>query len=80
MDQTLILKSIEFQIAKLPEHRLQEVLDFINFLIFTENIESTNLTKSNSKVCDKEDYISQYIGGVSHGSLAQNINEELYGK
>jgi len=76
----IVRNNIELQLKKLPERRLQEVLDFINFLIFTENTESTTFYDSNTKVCDREDYMSQFIGGVSHGSLAKNIDRELYGE
>lgn len=64
------------KLDKLSEERLQELLDFTEFLLFKENRENL---KGKPKLDPDKDPILSYIGSVSHGSLAQDIDGELYG-
>ena len=63
-------------IDKLPETRLPEVLQFVNDLLSSQNQSfyqfqvDDNLDRS---VADR-DPLSEFIGAVEHGYLAQNID------
>jgi len=67
-------------IDKLPEKRLPEVLQFVNDLLSSQNQSfyqfqvDENLDRS---VADR-DPLSEFIGAVAHGSIAQNIDAEIY--
>ena len=63
-------------IEKLPEERLGEVLDFMQFLLKKDrrNSKRTHIRDPDG------DPILEYIGGVSHGSLAKDIDSALYGE
>ncbi len=67
-------------IDKLPETRLPEVLQFVNDLLSSQNQSfyqsqvDENLDRS---VADR-DPLSEFIGAVARGSLAQNIDAEIY--
>jgi hypothetical protein len=66
------------EIEKLPEDRLQEVLDFVGYLLNKEQkIQGTEPRKG---LDPAKDPILKFIGGVSHGSLAKDIDKELYGE
>lgn len=65
------------ELEKLPEERLREVFDFVGYLRARETREAE--TMSPESLDPKKDPILKFIGGVSHGSLAQGIDEELYG-
>lgn len=63
-------------LERLPEFRLKELLDFADFLLSKEK------TREKLKTLDldpEKDPILKFIGGVSHGSLAKDIDLELYG-
>ena len=57
-------------IDQLSEEAKSEVLDFTESLLTREKIK---------KFGKRKDPILEYIGGVSHGTLARNIDSELYG-
>ena len=73
---TMIKQRLLTTIEEIPENKLGAVLDFMEFL----------LTKERDKQQDKldlepeKDPILEFIGGVSHGSLAKDIDTELYGE
>ncbi len=63
-------------IEAIPESKLGEILDFMEFLLAKER------HKKNGKL-DLEpdkDPILEFIGGVSHGTLAKDIDNDLYGE
>jgi hypothetical protein len=63
-------------IEEIPENKVGELLDFVEFLL-----EKARHTREPELDLDPEkDPILKYIGGVSHGSLAKNIDGELYGE
>ena len=66
------------EIEKLPEYRLLAVLDFVTFLQWQQGDRSTGSQAQNGPLDPKKDPLLRYIGGVSHGSLTQAIDEELY--
>jgi len=66
------------EIEKLPEYKLQEVLDFVSFLS-QKGRYSPGYQKQEKELDPERNPILRFIGGVSHGSLAQDIDEELYG-
>lgn len=65
------------EIEKLPEDRLREALDFVEYLRAKGRRET--VTRSSDDLDPQQDPILKLVGGVSHGSLAHGIDEELYG-
>ncbi len=63
-------------IEEIPESKLGEVLDFMEFLLEKER----NQKKGKLDLDPGKDPILEFIGGVSHGSLAKDIDSELYGE
>lgn len=74
LKQELLVK-----IARLPENRLREALDFVSFLLFQEQREPDKDGEQEPKLDPDRDPLLSFIGKVSHGSLAQGIDKELYG-
>ena len=63
-------------IEAFPENKLGELLDFMEFVLEKER------HKKKERKLDLDpgrDPILKFIGGVSHGSLATDIDSELYG-
>ncbi len=71
-----IKERLHTTIEEIPESKLGEVLDFMEFLLEKER-RSTNKRFDLDPVMDP---LLEFIGGVSHGSLAKNIDDELYGE
>ena len=63
-----ILKALD----ALPEARQREVLDYVESLRDEGERREERGSGANP--------LLEYIGGVEHGSLAQDIDEELYGE
>ncbi len=63
-------------IEEIPESKLGEVLDFMEFLLKKER----DKKKRKLDLEPGKDPILEFIGGVSHGSLAKDIDSELYGE
>jgi hypothetical protein len=59
-------------IEQLPEQHLKDVLQYVQKLAATPSPASNPPTQSS-------DPLAGFIGAVSHGSLAANLDEELYG-
>lgn len=79
MDVENLLKAqLVQEIEKLPEDRLQEVLDFVGYLMSKER--KIGITKLERELDPAKDPILKFIGGVSHGSLAKKIDTDLYGE
>ncbi|HBB88443.1 MAG TPA: hypothetical protein DC047_12590 [Blastocatellia bacterium] len=72
--EKLVNKIVE-QIDHLPEESLHEVLDFVGRLSNGEVSEGITAGHRAPEL----DPIFKFIGGVSHGSLAHDIDRELYG-
>jgi hypothetical protein len=73
---TQIKEKLLAEIEALPEHRVADVIEYIHYLQYQERHlyrgEGPAVTIADS------DPMRQYIGGVEHGSLAQNIDEDVY--
>jgi len=67
-----LLTSIE----QVPESKLGELLDFTEFLLEKER----HKTGGGWGLDPGKDPILKFIGGVAHGSLAKDIDGELYGE
>lgn len=67
-----LLTSIE----EIPENKLGELLDFTEFLLEKER----HKTEGGLGLDPGKDPILEFIGGVEHGSLAKDIDGELYGE
>lgn len=70
---TQVKEKLLLEIEDLPEHRLPEVLDFVAFLRHQDQ-KATDKTPASSS----RDPFQEYIGGVEHGALASDIDQELY--
>ena len=66
------------KIAELPDHRLQEALDFVSFLLFQEQRTPKGHPEQDPKLDPSKDPLLDFVGRISHGSLAQEIDKELY--
>lgn len=73
--EKLVSKIVQ-EIDNLPEESLHEVLDFVARLSNGEVSEGIKADAGRAPECDP---IFKFIGGVSHGSLAHDIDRELYG-
>lgn len=60
-------------IEQLPEQQLIEVLQYVKYLSHAQEL--THRTKPDAVV----DPLAEFIGAVEHGSLATNLDDELYG-
>jgi hypothetical protein len=60
-------------IEQLPEQDLEEVLRYIQQLARTKKSPQTNAP------IESRDPLANFIGAVSHGDLAANLDEQLYG-
>ena len=63
-------------IEEIPEGKLGELLDFMEFLLEKKRRNS----KKRFDLDPGRDPILEFIGGASHGSLAKDIDSELYGE
>jgi hypothetical protein len=69
-----LVNKIVKEIDNLAEDSLHEVLDFVARL---SNGEAMQGIKAGG--APEDDPIFKFIGGVSHGSLAHDIDRDLYG-
>jgi hypothetical protein len=65
------------ELERLPEDRLREVLDFVEYLLSKEHV--AQAVEPGKELDPAQDPIPKFIGGVSHGSLAKHLDKELYG-
>ncbi len=73
--------AVKEALEHLPEKMLAEVFDFVSYLLAKEERESREEKEEGRKLDPQKDPILRYyIGGVSHGSLAKDIDRELYGE
>jgi hypothetical protein len=71
-----IRERLRTTIEEIPENKLGELLDFMEFIL-----EKARHPKGEElDLAPGKDPILKYIGGISHGSLAKNIDNELYGE
>ncbi len=63
-------------IEEIPESKLGELLDFMEFLLEKERYKK----KGELDLEPGKDPILEFIGGVSHGSLSKDIDSALYGE
>ena len=60
-------------IEQLPEQHLADVLRYVQQLALTQK------SPFSYSPTDSSDPLANFIGAVSHGSLAANLDSELYG-
>jgi len=65
---------LEQHIQYLSEERLNHLVNYAKLLSQQEKIADRYTHVTQKK------YIEEYIGGISHGSLAKDIDNELYGE
>jgi len=74
--ETLRERLIE-EIDRLPEERLREVLDFVEYILMKEGRRST--PKSSEGLDPEKDPILKLMGIADVEPFSQNIDEQLYG-
>lgn len=80
MTSTKELKSaLLMQLENLPESKIQDVLDFVNSLLFNESYYQSQYENKRGETHPDKNLLIKFIGGVSHGSLAKEIDKDLYG-
>ncbi|HEY0602295.1 MAG TPA: DUF2281 domain-containing protein [Herpetosiphonaceae bacterium] len=67
------------EIDRLPENELGEVLDFVSFLLSKQQSAPQESVDPMLQTTLHGDPLQAFIGGVAHASLAQQIDEDLYG-
>lgn len=72
--KTQLLEELE----RRPDEQLKEVLDFVNSLLRKD--QQARKGESGEDLDPEQDPLLQFIDGVSHGALAKDIDDELYGK
>jgi predicted dinucleotide-utilizing enzyme len=70
-------EELENKLEQLPASKLQEVLDFASFLLSQQSHEDFSSYNSKPLKAD-EDPLLNFIGAVSHGRLAEDIDDEVY--
>ena len=82
--ETKMLRQALFvEVEKLPEDGLREALDFVRYLIFKstyqplEEVEDSPDSPQETTLDADQNPLLEFIGGVSHGTLAHDIDEEL---
>jgi hypothetical protein len=75
--ESMLKEQLVRELARLPEERLHEVLHFVESLLRQE--QQTRAETLLQERDPAQDPLLQYSGGVAHGSLASNIDQELYG-
>ncbi|MBI4490982.1 MAG: DUF2281 domain-containing protein [Deltaproteobacteria bacterium] len=79
MEQVNALKErLAREIGKLPEGTLREVLDFVRYLLSKE--QKARGGEPERDLDPAKDPLLKFIGGVSHGSLAKDVDKDLYGE
>lgn len=74
-NENTIRQAVIDEINKLPLKYVQELLDFAKYLEMKNELEEIN---NNPDITD-ENPLLDLIGIIEHGSLAQDIDKELYG-
>ena len=74
-----VKEELQRGIEKLPEHKIPEVLQFVNFLLYSQE-QFFSKSWEKREVFRESDPLANFIGAIECGSLAQNIDAELYGE
>ncbi|MEN4006012.1 MAG: DUF2281 domain-containing protein [Methanobacteriaceae archaeon] len=69
--------AVKDAVERLPEDMLKEVYDFVSFLLAREESKGEEERELDPQ---KDPILRYYMGGVSHGSLAKDIDRGLYGE
>lgn len=74
-----IKEKLQRGIDKLPEHKIPEVLQFVNFLLYSQQqvfcqSQEDIQTEEKREVLRERDPLDNFIGAVECRSLAQNID------
>mgnify|MGYP006301956083 CR=1 FL=1 len=77
-DQVL-KQELHIKLEQLSSAKLREALDFVSFLLSKQTNELTTQSSEADEWTPEHDPLSDFIGAVSHGALAQDIDKELYG-
>ena len=75
----VLKQELQTKLEQLPAAKLQEVFDFVNFLLFQQTHSRTEQRVEAGDLKPEHDPLLEFIGAVSHGALAQGVDEEVYG-
>lgn len=79
MGKTTITKQeLLCRLDKLPEDYLEEVLDFINYLISKKKWQKEMVAQED--LDPEKDPLLKFIGNIEHGTLTKDLDAELYGE
>ncbi len=76
--ESTLKTQLDRKLTMLPDDRLGEVLAFVEYLLSKE--QNAQVVIPPETLDPAQDPILQYSGGVAHGALARDIDEDLYGK
>jgi len=76
--EQLLKQKLWQEIERLPLYRLQQVLDFVSFLRSRSEYHLSPPEETKPVLDAEADPLLEFVGSISHGSLAQDIDEELY--
>lgn len=65
------------EFSRLPSELKREVIDFMEFLLKKSDRQQRRQAASDPET--RENPLWEFVGGVEHGSLAEGIDETLYG-
>jgi len=74
---TITKQELISRLEKLPETYLEEVLDFVNYLM---NKKSQRKIATQENLDPEKDSLLRFIGSIEHGALTKDIDAELYGE
>ncbi len=80
MSSKEIKEKIINDINKLSEKSLMEIMDFISFKLSNDTLKGENKFTTKQQLDLSKDPLLEYIGSIENGSLAKDIDKELYGE
>ena len=78
MSPNLLRQSLLTKLDQLPDTELANVLSYVSFLIYQQNQKAQPIGQPADNQVTPSDPLQSFIGQVSHGSLAENIDSDAY--
>jgi len=78
MTTNLLRQSLLSKLDQLPDSEIANVLSYVSFLIYQHNQESPSAPHITDNQENHADPLQSFVGQVSHGSLAENIDTDAY--
>jgi len=74
----MLKQELQTKLEQLSSEKLREVLDFVSFLLSQQSHPVDKQQIKADALTPEYDPLLEFIGAVSHGSLAQDIDDEVY--